>query len=401
LRQLTPQVASEQVHLFDPADPRLSIDPGVTVTYQLTRPVDDAKLEFVDEGGRTMGRIDDAPPSAGMHRLLWRPTSENGSFTVRLTAGGQSATQAVTVTPGPSRTDGAFGESEEPAPAAPAPQQRASQGSFQLFDPTDPTRLVDPGVTVYYSLAEQADEATLEFLDRRGNVIRSFSGDQVPTTPGQHSFLWNLRYPGPTLFEGLSMPFASTNGPRAPWGRYSVRLTVDGESQRQSFEIRGDPRLRGVGPGQIREQFRLAMRVRDRTSEANEGVIGIRDCYAQIDDRIQKANDDEVTRAGNRLKRDVGVVERALYQTELVPGVSWEGVEPLRLNTEIAYLLGLIESAESRPTESTYAVFNLLSQRLDHRLSELDALFDEDVAGFNRLLGEHDLEPISCGRGGA
>jgi len=331
--------------------------------------------------------------------VLWRPTGEDASFTVRLTAGGQSETQSVAVTPGPPRTDGAPANTGETETAAPAPQLD-SQGSFQLFDPTDPIRLVDPGVTVYYSLAQQAEETTLEFLDRRGRVIRSFSGEQVPTTPGQHRFVWNLRYPGPTVFEGLSMPFASpTNGPRAPWGTYSVRLTVDGESQQQSFEIKGDPRLSGVGPAQIREQFRLAMQVRDRTSEANEGVIGIRDCYTQIDDRVQKANDDEVTRAGNRLKRDLGVVERALYQTELVPGVSWEGVEPLRLNNEIAYLLGIIESAESRPTESTYAVFDLLSRRLDRRLGELDALFDGGVAAFNELVSEHDLEPISCGRG--
>jgi photosystem II stability/assembly factor-like uncharacterized protein len=399
LRQLTPQAASDAVHLYDPTDARMSVDEGVTVTYQLTRPVDEATLEFEGQSGHTMSTIADLPSATGMHRILWKPPSGNASFTVRLIAGGETEAETVGVTPGPPRSDGAAGGSREPGAAGPAPQPSA-QTSFQLFDPTDPVRLVDPGVTVYYSLAAPADEITMDFLDRRGDLIRSFSGDGLPTTPGLHSFLWNLRYPGPTVFEGLSMPFASTNGPRAPWGTYSVRLTVDGQSQSQSFEIKGDPRLTGVGPAQIREQFRLAMRVRDRTSEANEGVIGIRNCYEQIDDRVERADDDEVTRAGSRLAGDLGVVERALYQTELVPGVSWEGVEPLRLNNEFAYLLGIIESAESRPTEQTYAVFNLLSRRLDRQLGELDALFEGDVPVFNELLGARGLEPISCGRGG-
>jgi hypothetical protein len=61
-------------------------------------------------------------------------------------------------------------------------------------------------------------------------------------------------------------------------------------------------------------------------------------------------------------------------------------------------LLPLIESAESRPTDQTYAVFDLLSRRLDRHLADLDGLFDEEVPAFNELLREHDLEPIDCDR---
>lgn len=285
----------------------------------------------------------------------------------------------------------------ESVPPAAVPARR--QGSVQLFDPADPVRLVDPGVTVSYSLAVAARTVTLEFLDARRNVIRSFSGEHVPSTPGLHRFTWDLRYPGPTVFEGLVMPFANPDaGPRAPWGTYEVRLTVDGSAQKQTFEIKGDPRLRGVTPADIQEQFRLAMRVRNRTSDAHEGVIAIRTCRTQVDDRIRRADDAAVTRAGRRLADGLGVIERALYQTRLEPGVSWEGVEPLRLNNKIAYLLPVIESAESRPTDQTYAVFTVLSRRLDRRLADLDALFDDDVAAFNRLVRRHDLEPIACGR---
>lgn len=294
--------------------------------------------------------------------------------------------------------DAAGGEAAEDAETT--TRRPPAQGpSFILHDPEDPIRLVDSGVDVTYALSEPAESVTLEFLDQQGNIIRSFSGEDVPSTAGEHTFRWNLRYPGPTLFEGIVITFASTAGPRAPWGNYTVRLTVDGESAKQRFKIKGDPRLTGVGPGAIREQFQLALAVRDRTSDANEGVIALRACRDQVNDRIVQANDPAVTEAGNALNEALGVVERALYQTELQPGVSWEGVEPLRLNNEIPYLLAIIESAESRPTEQTYAVFDLLSERLDARLSELDAIFAEDVAAFNELLQELGIDPITCSRG--
>jgi hypothetical protein len=105
-----------------------------------------------------------------------------------------------------------------------------------------------------------------------------------------------------------------------------------------------------------------------------------------------------VTQAGDQLKEALGVIERALYQTELQQGVSWEGVEPLRLNNEIAYLTRIIESAEGRPTEQTYAVFNLLSARLDDQLTQLDAIFADDVPTFNELLQQRGIEPIDCSR---
>jgi photosystem II stability/assembly factor-like uncharacterized protein len=400
LRQLTAEVVTDAVHLYDPTDARMSVDRGVTVTYHLTRSVDRATLEFVDAQGRRVETLDGAPAGAGMHRLVWKPTAGNGSFEVRLRASGQSESQVFDVTAGPRRTEG-------PLPASSAAGTRQAQqgqaaarngSSFELSDPFDPIRLVDPGVTVTYSLAQPASEVSLDFLDAAGRLILSFSGSQVPATPGEHSFTWNLRYPGPTVFPGLVFQSASaTNGPRAPWGRYTVRLNVDGESQEQEFEIKGDPRLTDVTRGDIRQQFRLGLRVRDRTSGANEGVIAIRSCRDQIDDRVAQAGDDEVTERGRRLAEALGVIERELYQTEFMPGVSWEGVEPLRLNNQIAGLLPIIESAESRPTDQTYAAFGVFSRRLDRQLDELDALFDEEVAKFNELLAERDVEPIDCG----
>jgi len=49
-----------------------------------------------------------------------------------------------------------------------------------------------------------------------------------------------------------------------------------------------DPREIHVTEADLQEQFKLASAVRDKTSEADEMVIRIRDLKKQIDDRVKK-----------------------------------------------------------------------------------------------------------------
>ncbi|NIY09497.1 MAG: glycosyl hydrolase, partial [Gemmatimonadetes bacterium] len=109
------------------------------------------------------------------------------------------------------------------------------------------------------------DALTVEILDADGNVIQSYEGTpsedaedsededdggwwgasepELAMEAGLHSFNWNLRYPGSTSFPGIVMWAASTEvGPIAPPGQYTVRLTADGETLEQDFEIGLDPR---------------------------------------------------------------------------------------------------------------------------------------------------------------
>jgi photosystem II stability/assembly factor-like uncharacterized protein len=51
LRQLTPDVAAADVHLFDPVDPVRGVDGGVQVVYYLKTAVDSLTLEFLDDAG--------------------------------------------------------------------------------------------------------------------------------------------------------------------------------------------------------------------------------------------------------------------------------------------------------------------------------------------------------------
>jgi photosystem II stability/assembly factor-like uncharacterized protein len=262
-----------------------------------------------------------------------------------------------------------------------------------LRDPDNPVRAITSDLPVSYTLKQAAGTATMDFLDAAGDVIRSFT---LPTTAGTRAQNWNLRYASATSFDGLIYWSADNNGPRAPLGTHSVRLTVDGQSLTQSFEVLKDARLNGIiSDADIEEEFELALQVRNRTSDANQGVINIRACTSQVDDRIAAANDSEVTQRGTELKNSLSAVENELYQTRLQSNQDPLNY-PIKINNKIATLRSVIESIESKPTDQTHDVFELLEGQLVAQLDRLAAIVADDVPAFNALLASRGQPPITC-----
>jgi hypothetical protein len=185
---------------------------------------------------------------------------------------------------------------------------------------------------------------------------------------------------------------AGTNGPTALPGDYQVSLRVDGRpAQTQSFTIAMDPRLENVTLADLRQRFDLAMKIRDRTSEANQAVIDIRDIKAQIEDREGK--DASIKQPGDALQEKFTSVEGEIYQYRNQSGQDPLNY-PIRLNNKIAALLGAVEGVDGRPTAQSYEVFEELSARLDAQVTRLNVLIQNDLAEFNRLLQSKGLEPI-------
>ncbi|MFQ5689403.1 MAG: WD40/YVTN/BNR-like repeat-containing protein [Gemmatimonadota bacterium] len=256
-----------------------------------------------------------------------------------------------------------------------------------LFGPHTATRGVGPA-TIQYWLARDQDSVKVEILDGAEAVIRTFVGlpekagekkeepapspffgtpEKQPTThAGLNRFEWNLRYAGAVAFDSMIIWSARPQqGPKAPPGTYGVRLTVGGRSQTRPLRVRMDPRLEGVTPADLQEQWRLAMRIRDATSRADQAVIRIREVRAKLADRT-----DEPTL---RRVRALSEIEEALYQVRNRSGQDPLNF-PIRLNNRLAALRRSVETGDARPTDGAYRVFEELSAELDGHLKRLEAL---------------------------
>ena len=143
------------------------------------------------------------------------------------------------------------------------------------------------GALIDYSLgAGSRGPVTLEILDAKGASVRRYSSqDQpekikaeryfaaawlkpepiLPAEPGDHRFVWDLRYPRPKAEEygysiaavwGENTP-AEPEGALAPPGTYAVRLTARGKTETQPLVLRMDPRVT-VAPEAIARQLAVA-----------------------------------------------------------------------------------------------------------------------------------------------
>ena len=185
----------------------------------------------------------------------------------------------------------------------------------------------------------------------------------------------------------------SPNGPIAAPGSYQVRVTADGQPRTRRFNILRDPRATDLTDADILEQFSLALKIRDRTSEANEGVILIRSIKKQILDRTDLAKDEKIASAGDSVIRRLSEVEQQLYQVKLrseLDAVSY----PVMLNNRLANLKLSIETGDGRPTPQAYAAFKMLSSELDVQLNKLNDTLKNEVAQYNSLLSARRIEPI-------
>jgi len=293
--------------------------------------------------------------------------------------------------------------------------------TFQLYKPEDARRGLDRSVAVDYYLKQPAQKVTMAFLDAQGKAIRTFTGtpadaERKPPSPGDddgprrppephpavsaglHRLTWDMRYPGATDFPGLVMWAASSRGPLAPPGTYQVRVTADAETATQSFAIAREPHLlKDVSDQDLQEEFDLAMRVRDKSSQANEAVLLVRGIKAQIDDRKKKldAKSAPVAKALDDFAAALSAIEGEIYQVKLQSSQDPLNF-PIKLNNKIAALQGVIESADVRPTEQAYSVFRTLSNALDEQLGKLDTTSKTRMPPVNQLLQRLKLDPIKA-----
>jgi len=175
-----------------------------------------------------------------------------------------------------------------------------------------------------------------------------------------------------------------------------VRLTVNGSPvSTEAFKVLPDPRIKAT-LAEWQEQARLALQIRDRFSEANDAVKDIRRVKSELADREPKvpaAQQGAFKSLAASFGAAISEVEDSLYQTRNRSGQDPLNY-PIRLNNRIGALLGVVQSADGRPTDQSYAVFKVLSTELATQMSKLRQLMTTDLPKLNAILRAAGLQEI-------
>ena len=155
----------------------------------------------------------------------------------------------------------------------------------------------------------------------------------------------------------------------------------------------------------LQAEFDFARQVRDRVSEANGAVAAVRRVRTDIDDRIDKAKHAErdstrkpLTTALENLKLKLTAVEESVYQVKNQSGQDPLNF-PIKLNNKIAHLSDVIEGADAKPTDQTYAAYKELSAELQAQLDRLNGAMTKDLPAINAELQRKKIAPVPMDAG--
>jgi photosystem II stability/assembly factor-like uncharacterized protein len=278
------------------------------------------------------------------------------------------------------------------------------------------------GVVVYYSLkSKPSSNIQLEFFDSMGKSIKKFTGRvttgpagpgaagplpgdggfggggaNVTTNVGLNRFIWDTRYADASRFPGMILWAGGTSGPKIAPGRYQVKLTVEGKTLTQNFEVKADPRLTTT-PADYAKQVELGLKIRDKLTETNNAILQIRDTRKQIEDLLKRLtgqpNFKVINDAGTALNKNMTAIEEALYQTKNQSSQDPLNY-PIRLNNKLAALGGVVSSAEYAPTAQSYMVYDEVVGQIDAELAKLAKIMKTDVPAFNQLVRDQNIPAV-------
>jgi hypothetical protein len=279
------------------------------------------------------------------------------------------------------------------------------------------------GASIWYYLKDKAKgEVTIEILEAGGKLVKKFSSKAPEATAesagggdddegprrsrggparaaaekGLNRFVWDLRYPDATRFPGMILWSGNTSGPQAAPGSYQVKLTVDGKTMIESFEVRKDPRV-STTQEEFQKQFDILAKIRDKFSETSEAIIAIRDVRKQAQDYATRVKDQSnakpIIDAAKALGDKLTAIEEELYQTKNRSNQDPLNF-PIRLNNKLAALAGAIAGADAQPTEQQVAVYEDLTGRINAQLEKLRQALATDVPAFNKLVRDQNAPAV-------
>ena len=342
--------------------------------------------------------------------------------------------------------------------------QKASDGPVRLFEPRQTFRLFPGGrALINYSLKSAPKEAPrIEILDSNGALIRKING---PRRVGMNRAEWDLRYEAPKLVSLRTAPAENPHiweerrfrgmdarpilhwgikeaevGPVALPGKYSIRLTIDGQAYTQPLTIIKDPK-NSTSDTELEASFKMQLQIRDDISKTAEAVNRIEwmrnqisvleamarsegkkgrgdekdgsDTDQQDKDQREKDKADETNDKSNpnaALLKSLQAMDQKMQSVEykfisraeaLSDDKYYSAADKIYLNliwlnAEVGTGGGDVAGGTGfGPTETSITLLQMIEKDLAAAENEVQTLLEKDVPEFNRSLVDRRITPIT------
>ena len=280
------------------------------------------------------------------------------------------------------------------------------------------------GVLVRYVLDKKSNkEIKLEFLDDQNNSIITYSSlnnvkgepmkiakefhqdkekeqpGYVTNKAGMNVFVWNLRYPNVTSVEGTNVMWAGNGeGVKVLPGNYKVRLLEDKEIiAEQVFVVKKDSRIL-TSDADLKEQFDLHQKINKKVDEAHIAINQLRKIRTQINGYLGNVKDSTMVREMKIITKPITDVLDDIESKLMQPKAKAPQdvlAFPVQLNDKMAGLGSIVSSGETKPTKSSYLVYDDLASKIDKQTARVKEIIDVKIVEFNDYVKQKQIPAIT------
>ncbi|RRQ48357.1 hypothetical protein DZC72_11615 [Maribacter algicola] len=194
-------------------------------------------------------------------------------------------------------------------------------------------------------------KSTKEQVEDMGlSMVFEYVDTKLETKKGINRFEWDLREKGAW---NSNKSRSYKNGPMVPPGSYTAKLTVDGKTLEQPFQILMDPRLEqeGVSLETIKEQLALQNKVNQLLSEARKFQS---DLEKKIKETKNKEEKEKLENVLKTIKNDEGAYPQQM------------------MVAQISYLSNIIGGSDKKPGNEEIERFKELQEQFDQTKRQVD-----------------------------
>jgi len=342
--------------------------------------------------------------------------------------------------------------------------QKASDGPVRFFEPRQTFRLFPGGrALINYSLKSAPKEAPrIEILDSNGALIRKING---PRRVGMNRAEWDLRYEAPKLVSLRTAPAENPHiweerrfrgmdarpilhwgikeaevGPVALPGKYTIRLTIDGQAYTQPLTIIKDPK-NSTSDTELEASFKMQLQIRDDISKTAEAVnriewmrkqISVLEAMARSEGKKERGDEkdgsdtdqqdkdqrekDKADEANDKSNPNAALLKSLQAMDQKMQSVEYKFISRAEalsddkyysaadkiylnliwLNAEVGTGGGDVAGGTGfGPTETSITLLQMIEKDLAAAENEVQTLLEKDVPEFNRSLADRHITPIT------
>ncbi len=262
------------------------------------------------------------------------------------------------------------------------------------------------GAVIDYFLKSPASKIMLEVFDPANQLVRRFSNQpkahkaskplpiaerwfpepqKLEASAGEHRFVWDLRWStsGDAVDDDDDTAQAP-KGPRVTAGVYTVKLTVDGQTLTQKFNVAIDPRISAT-PAELAEQLRLGREIYTKTMQSRKAASETGSIKKQLQETKERlAADSAVT---TKINSFLAAMDKVVKGDKSLIGLD-------DANKGLLAALKAVESSNRAVSAQAVELYQTSWKAFEVRNPEWQKLKTAELPALNQALQQGGAEPV-------